>query len=162
MKKMFITGSVLAVLLAASGCSKDILDENPRSVLVPSFFGTPDGVQSGLTGVYSGLRNLNTDQAGSVFTSQGTDEFMRGFAGTDGLEDYNGGQLNSNNGTSTGQWTQCYRFINAANGVIQYGASVRSLTMAVYTSARGARETSFVGASTNASNNGTSPKACTR
>ncbi|RZL13944.1 MAG: RagB/SusD family nutrient uptake outer membrane protein [Hymenobacter sp.] len=128
MKRTFLTGSAaLVLLLAASSCSKDILDENPRSILAPAFLGTPDGVQAGLTGVYSGLRNANTDQGGSNFTSQGTDEFMRGFSGSDGLEDYNAGQLNSNNGTSTGQWTTYYRFINAANGVIQYAGTVQGL-----------------------------------
>ncbi|MDO7848647.1 RagB/SusD family nutrient uptake outer membrane protein [Hymenobacter sp. M29] len=123
----------MALIVAASGCSKDILDENPRSVLVPSFLGTPDGVQSGLTGVYSGLRNVHTDQGGSNFTSQGTDEFMRGASGSDGLEDYNRGQLNNSNSTSTGMWTQCYRFINGANGVIQYAGSVQGLTPSAVT-----------------------------
>jgi hypothetical protein len=128
MKRTFLLGSAVAgLLLVASGCSKGILDETPRSVLVPSFLGTPDGVQAGLTGVYSGLRNFNCDQGGSNFTSQGTDEFMRGFSGSDGLEDYNAGQLNANNGTCTGQWSTAYRFINGANGVIQYAGTVQGL-----------------------------------
>ncbi|UOQ64276.1 RagB/SusD family nutrient uptake outer membrane protein [Hymenobacter volaticus] len=128
MKKIFLTGSALALLLAASSCDKDILDENPRSVLVPSFLGTPDGLQAGLAGVYSGLRNATSDQGGSNFMSQGTDEFMRGFGASDGLEDYNGGLLNNNNGTATNLWATYYRYINDANGVIQYAGTVQGLT----------------------------------
>lgn len=129
MKKLLLTSSTLALLIAASGCSKDILDENPRSVLVPGFLGTPDGVQAGLSGVYSGLRNSLADQGGSIFFSQGTDEYMRGFASTDGYEDY-AGTLTANNGTASNYWSTFYRYINAANGVIQYAGTVQGVSAA--------------------------------
>ncbi|GAB3743280.1 RagB/SusD family nutrient uptake outer membrane protein [Hymenobacter agri] len=129
MKRFFLTSSVaLALIVAASGCSKDILDEDPRSILVPGFLGTAEGLQVGLTGAYSGLRNVHCDQGGSNFMSQGTDEFMRGFSGSDGFEDYNRGQMNANNGTATNMWGTFYRFINGANGVIQYAPTVSSLS----------------------------------
>ena len=128
MKKILLTGSALALLLAASSCKKDTLEENPRGVLVPSFLGTPEGVQSGLAGVYSGLRSATADQGGSIFISQGTDEFMRGFAATDGYEDYNAGNLNGTNGNATNTWNGYYRTINAANGVIQYAATAQGLS----------------------------------
>lgn len=129
MKKSVIKVSALALLMAlASSCSKDLLDENPRSVLVPAFLGTPEGVQAGLTGIYSGLRNVtNADQEAALMASQGTDEFMRGFATTQGFEDYNQGQLNSAQGATTNQWTIIYRYINLANGVIQYAGTVQGL-----------------------------------
>jgi hypothetical protein len=130
MKKILLTGSALALLLAASSCSKDTLDETPRSVLVPSFLGTPEGVQAGLSGVYSSLRSATADQGGSIFISQGTDEFMRGFATTEGFEDYNAGALNGTNGNVTNTWGGYYRAINTANGVIQYANSVQGLAPA--------------------------------
>jgi hypothetical protein len=129
MNKLLLTGSALALLLAASSCKKDILDENPRSVLVPGFLGTAEGVQTGLAGVYSGLRNVLADQGGSIFFSQGTDEFMRGFATTDGYEDY-AGTLTANNGTASNFWSTFYRYINAANGVIQYAGTVQGVPAA--------------------------------
>ncbi|WP_426060903.1 RagB/SusD family nutrient uptake outer membrane protein [Hymenobacter sp. B1770] len=127
MKKSFITVSALALLLAATSCSKDFLSENPRSVLVPSFLGTPEGVQAGLTGVYSGLRNVSiSNEEAAYMTVTGTDEFMRGIAASQGYEDYSG-LLIPTNSAATNQWSIIYRYINNANGVIQYASTVQGL-----------------------------------
>ncbi|MBF9223066.1 RagB/SusD family nutrient uptake outer membrane protein [Hymenobacter ruricola] len=130
MKKTVIKVAALAVLMAAaSSCSKDLLDENPRSILVPGFLGTPEGVQAGLVGVYSGLRNVTVaNEEAAYLTVQGTDEFMRGISANQGYEDYNQGLLNSSNSAVTNQWNTLYRYINDANGVIQYAGSVQGLT----------------------------------
>ncbi|TGD79497.1 RagB/SusD family nutrient uptake outer membrane protein [Hymenobacter wooponensis] len=133
MRKIFLTGSALALLLAASSCDKDILDENPQSILVPSFLSTPEGVQAGLTGVYSGLRNVFGNEEAEYMAVQGTDEWMRGFAATQGYEDYNPALLNSQNSAVTNQWAIIYRYINGANGVIQSAASVQGLAPTVLT-----------------------------
>jgi hypothetical protein len=127
--------SALALLMAmASSCSKDILDENPRSVLLPSFLGTPEGVQAGLAGVYSGLRNVSVaGEEAAYLTVQGTDEFMRGVSANQGYEDYNQGLLNSSNSAVTNQWNIIYRYINDANGVIQYSGTVQGLSTATIT-----------------------------
>jgi hypothetical protein len=131
MKKSLIPVAALGLLLAATSCKKDILDENPRSVLVPSFLSTPQGVQSGLTGVYSGLRNVTiTTVEAAYLTVQGTDEFMRGISGNQGFEDYNPGLLNSSSSAATNQWNIIYRYINDANGVIQYAGTVQGLAPA--------------------------------
>jgi hypothetical protein len=130
MKRTVIKVSALALLMAvASSCSKDLLDENPRSVLLPSFLGTPEGVQAGLVGVYAGLRNVTVvNEEAAYLTVQGTDEFMRGISANQGYEDYNQGLLNSSNSAVTNQWNTLYRYINDANGVIQYSGSVQGLT----------------------------------
>jgi hypothetical protein len=132
MKKSVIKVAALALLMAAaSSCSKDLLDEDPRSILVPSFLGTPEGVQAGLAGVYSGLRNVTVaNEEAAYLTVQGTDEFMRGIAASQGYEDYNQGLLNSSNSAVTNQWNTLYRYINDANGVIQYATTVQGLTPA--------------------------------
>ncbi|GAB2955378.1 RagB/SusD family nutrient uptake outer membrane protein [Hymenobacter coalescens] len=127
MKKVLLTGSALALLMAVAGCDKDLLDENPRSILVPSFLGTPEGVQAGLTGVYSGLRNVYGNEEAEYMAVQGTDEWMRGFAATQGYEDYSQALLNSQNSAVTNQWAIIYRYINGANGVIQYAGTVQGL-----------------------------------
>jgi hypothetical protein len=134
MKKSLLPVAALGLLLAATGCKKDILDENPRSVLVPSFLSTPQGVQSGLTGVYSGLRNVTvTTVEAAYLTVQGTDEFMRGISGNQGFEDYNPGLLNSTSSAATNQWNIIYRYINDANAVIQYAGTVQGLAPATLT-----------------------------
>ncbi|WP_201981616.1 RagB/SusD family nutrient uptake outer membrane protein [Hymenobacter rubidus] len=131
MKKTLIKVSTLAVLLAATACSKDTLIEQPRSILVPSFLGTPEGVQAGLTGVYSGLRNVYGNEEAEYLAVQGTDEWMRGFAATQGYEDYNPSMINSQSSAVNNQWAILYRYINDANGVIQYAATVQGLSPAV-------------------------------
>src|SRR6476469_4065339 len=112
MKKSFLTVSALAVLLMATSCNKDILNETPRSVLVPSFLGTHEGVQAGLTGVYSGLRNVYGNEEAEYLCVQGTDEWMRGFAATQGYEDYNPSMINSQSPAVNDQWGIIYRYIN--------------------------------------------------
>lgn len=131
MKKSLIKVSTLALLLAATSCSKDFLDEQPRSILVPSFLGTPEGVQAGLIGVYSGLRNVYGNEEAEYLAVQGTDEWMRGFAATQGYEDYNPSLLNAQSSAVTNQWAILYRYINDANGVIQYAGTVKGLSPAV-------------------------------
>ncbi|MGI4875460.1 MAG: RagB/SusD family nutrient uptake outer membrane protein [Janthinobacterium lividum] len=134
MKKTTLLLTGLSVLLATASCKDTFLDETPRSTLVPSFLGTPEGVQAGLVGIYSGLRNVSiSDQEAAIFGSQGTDEFMRGIAATQGFEDYNRASLNSSNSAATNYWSYCYRYINGANGVIQYAASVQGLAPATVT-----------------------------
>ncbi|RZK30144.1 MAG: RagB/SusD family nutrient uptake outer membrane protein, partial [Hymenobacter sp.] len=130
MKKSTLLLTGLSVLLATASCKKDFLDETPRSTLVPSFLGTPEGVQAGLTGVYSGLRNVFGNEEAEYMAVQGTDEFMRGVTANQGYEDYNRSLLNSQNSASVDQWGIMYRYINDANGVIQYAATVQGLTPA--------------------------------
>ena len=121
-------------MAVASSCSKGLLDEDPRSILVPSFLGTPEGVQAGLVGVYSGLRNVTVaNEEAAYLTVQGTDEFMRGISANQGYEDYNQGLLNSSNSAVTNQWNTIYRVINDANGVIQYAGTVQGLPAATVT-----------------------------
>jgi len=129
MKKSLLTVSALALLLTATSC-KDLLNEQPRSILVPSFLGTPEGVQAGLVGVYSGLRNVYGNEEAEYLAVQGTDEWMRGFAATQGYEDYNLGLINSQSASVVDQWGIIYRYVNDANGVIQYAGSVQGLSPA--------------------------------
>ncbi|RZK61600.1 MAG: RagB/SusD family nutrient uptake outer membrane protein [Hymenobacter sp.] len=133
MKKSLFLLSGLAALLATTSCKKDFLEEDPRSILTPSFLGTPDGVQAGLTGTYSGLRNVFGNEEAEYMAVQGTDEFMRGIAANQGYEDYNRGLLNSTNSAATNQWGIMYRYINGANGVIQYATSVQGIAPATVT-----------------------------
>ncbi|GAB2713149.1 membrane protein [Hymenobacter frigidus] len=131
MKKSFLSVLGLSLLLAATGCDKDILDEDPRSILVPSFLGTAQGIQAGLAGVYSGLRNTYGGEEGLFFGVTGTDEFMRGIQSLSGLDEYNPAILTpAASSAATNQWSNWYRYINNANGVLKYSATVQGLTPA--------------------------------
>jgi hypothetical protein len=58
MKKIILSLFSAALLVSATSCNKNILDENALSVLTPSLLQTSQGVEAGVTGAYSGLRQL--------------------------------------------------------------------------------------------------------
>ncbi|MBF9237726.1 RagB/SusD family nutrient uptake outer membrane protein [Hymenobacter sp. BT683] len=128
MKKIVFVTLGAALLLAASGCDKDILDENPQSILTPAFLGTQQGIESGVAGVYSGLRQLHGNDAAFFTTEAGTDLWTNGISSSSGLNDYSLNDLTPVNANSTSfLWTVCYQYINTANGVLQYVSTVPGL-----------------------------------
>jgi hypothetical protein len=130
MKKPFLTLLGLSLLMSMPGC-KDILEEDPQSILVPAFLGTPQGVEAGLTGVYSGYRNIYGNEQAMYMAVTGTDEFMRGIADQDGFHEYDRGLgFAPTSGVVTNQWNNYYQFINDANGVIKYAATVQGIPAA--------------------------------
>ena len=113
MKKIFLLFSSF-LLIIFSGCNKKLIEE-PKSILVPAFFQTPQGFQSGLDAAYGGMRNFWGAQDLFTMTVIGTDEFQRG---VDGNSDINLYSYTSTQGTVNAQWRTAYVFINTCNGVI--------------------------------------------
>jgi hypothetical protein len=131
MKKIVLVTLSATLLLAAGGCSKNILDENPTSVLTPGFLQTAQGVEAGVTGVYSGLRQLYGNDAAFFTTEAGTDLWTNGISSSSGLSDYNNNDLTPLNDGSHGFiWSVAYSQINNANGVLQYGPNATGLAPA--------------------------------
>jgi hypothetical protein len=129
MNKIVLATLGTALLLSASSCNKDILDENPQSVLTPAFLQTSQGVEAGVTGVYSGLRQVYGNDSGFFTTVAGTDEWTAGIASSGGLADYNPNDLTPLNDGSHGFiWQVCYTQINNANGVLKYGPNAQGLS----------------------------------
>ncbi len=131
MKKIVLATLGTALVLSATSCNKDILDENPTSVLTPSFLQTAQGVEAGVTGVYSGLRQLYGNDAAFFTTEAGTDLWTNGIANSSGLSDYDNTALTPlNDGSHSFIWQVAYSQINNANGVLQYGPAATGLTPA--------------------------------
>jgi hypothetical protein len=131
MNKLVLATLGTALVLSASSCNKDILDENPQSVLTPAFLQTAQGVEAGVTGVYSGLRQIYGNDSGFFTTVAGTDEWTTGISASSGLADYNNNDLTPlNDGSHSFIWNVCYQQINNANGVIKYGPNAPGLTPA--------------------------------
>lgn len=131
MKKIVLATLGTALLLSATSCNKDILDENPTSVLTPAFLQTAQGVEAGVTGVYSGLRQLYGNDAAFFTTEAGTDLWTNGISSSSGLSDYNNNDLTPlNDGSHSFIWSIAYSQINNANGVLQYGPKATGLTPA--------------------------------
>jgi starch-binding outer membrane protein, SusD/RagB family len=112
MKKLLIY--CFGLLIALTNCNKK-LQEDPDSLLIPSFFQTSQGLQAGLDAAYAGMRNFWGAQELFTATVIGTDEFQRG---TDGNKDINLYSYTSSHGTTTTLWRAAYVFINTCNGII--------------------------------------------
>jgi len=107
---------IAAVLFVAAGCN-NVLDENPKSLLVPSFFQTATGINSALTAIYSYNKFYYGTEGGMNTVVYGTDEFTNGQqVANPPLNVYQG--LNSSNGDIQTPWNRAYPAINTANGVI--------------------------------------------
>jgi hypothetical protein len=131
MKKIVLATLGATLLLAAGGCNKNVLDENPTSVLTPGFLQTAQGVEAGVTGVYSGLRQLYGNDAAFFTTEAGTDLWTNGISSSGGLSDYNNNDLTPlNDGAHGFIWQVAYSQINNANGVLQYGPNAAGLAPA--------------------------------
>lgn len=124
MKKIFIY-IVLGASLATAGCSK-MLEEDPKSILTPDFLKTAVGLQRGLDAAYAGNRMLWGNQDLFTMTVIGTDEFKRGIDGNSDINNYSSG-YNSGNGSVAAVWRNCYYFINACNGVIDFAPEVTGI-----------------------------------
>lgn len=131
MKKIVLSIFSAVLLVSATGCNKNILDENALSVLTPSLLQTSQGVEAGVTGAYSGLRQLYGNEGDAFGTEAGTDAFTNGIQSSSGLNDYDPNSLTPlNDGSNSFRWTVCYTQINTINGVLQYGPNAQGLAPA--------------------------------
>jgi hypothetical protein len=112
---------LVAVLFAASGCKK-LLEEEPRTFFAPTFFSTPDGIQGGVSGIYSNLRPHWATQIFTQLFNGGTDESLRGGAAdVQHWFNYNQAQIKTSANDYAGFWNAMFININTANGVLEYG-----------------------------------------
>jgi hypothetical protein len=110
---------ITAVAMLSPFSCKKLLDENPKSSIVPSFLGTPAGLLGGIAGVYNDLRSSYGTEGFELTQYGGTDE---NFAGVSAQSNGTFNNYNGLNGASfSGQWNTWYQDINTLNGILQYG-----------------------------------------
>ena len=116
-KKLSIIITTAVLLVSATSCKK-LLQENPKSSIVPSFLSTPGGLEGGIAGVYNDFRSNYGTEGFELTQYAGTDENLAGVsAQSNGMfSTYNG----INGGTFSGSWNTWYQDINTLNGVLQF------------------------------------------
>lgn len=128
MKHTYMKALIGTVMLSVflMGCNK-ILDEQPRSIFIPDYFKTSDGVKDGVTAMYSNLRNIYGNMyfydAGQV----GTDEYTWGSSGKGAsfnimdlsAESGTPSPINGSNSDANILWGTAFTSINTANGVLE-------------------------------------------
>jgi len=109
-----------AVLMLSPSCT-EVLEEQPRSVLVPDYFASPAGIDAGVIAAYSYLRFVYGAESHMSLTVMGTDEFTHGVESLSiPINTYVGG-LNPESGMIGVVWNRAYAAINTCNGVISLG-----------------------------------------
>jgi hypothetical protein len=96
----------------------------PRSILVPSYLETPDGIRTALIAAYSGMRYYYSNENGFAMTVLGTDEFTTGALATSdevAINTYSA-TLDPGNGAFQVLWNNAFTYINMCNSVIQFEA----------------------------------------
>lgn len=110
---------IATISLMILGSCKKILEENPKSNVVPAFLGTPAGLLGGLAGVYNDLRSSYGTEGFTLQFYAGTDEMIAGSQAQDA------GVFNLYNGlnglSTTGGFNIWYQDINTLNGILKYG-----------------------------------------
>ena len=125
-KKNIITllGAAAAVSLSLGSCS-DVLDEHPRAIFTPDFFGTDQGISGGLDNMYNNLRNMYGQGYYYSAVETGTDEFTWGESADANFKDADHSEgaatLNSQNSRADVIWQPMITNINSANQLIEYG-----------------------------------------
>ena len=110
-------------LLMLGSCS-DILDEQPRTKYDPSFFGTEEGIEGGLTALYSHLRDTYGYAYYYNICETGTDEYTYGHDADGNFKDADlsgVGSLTSQSCRADALWNNVFTYINSASGIIENG-----------------------------------------
>ncbi len=127
--KKFRINTVAKILLCTvvlSSCS-DILEEEPRNIYTPDYFETEGGVLGGITSMYAHLRYIYGNGYWLNASETGTDEYTYGHAGDSNFKDMDmsgAGNLTPSSSRADVLWSNAFRNINTANGVIQKGSLV--------------------------------------
>lgn len=112
--KISYTALMIASLVFAS-CS-NLLDENPRTILVPSYLDSPQGLLAGISGAYNAIRGSYGTEGFTLQQMAGTDEHLRGGgASSPDFFTYNGIDANDMNGGFN-----IYTSINTLNAVLEF------------------------------------------
>lgn len=126
-KIKIITIAMLTLTLLIGSCSKEILNENPKSVYTPDFFKTELGVQGGITSLYAHLRLIygNWNYYNSLET--GTDEYTWGQSADGNFKDMDlsgVGSITSTSAPPSAPWGNGFSAINTASGIIENATAV--------------------------------------
>ncbi|MDW5290158.1 RagB/SusD family nutrient uptake outer membrane protein [Formosa sp. PL04] len=116
------------LFLFTTSCS---LEEEPISEATPDvIYKSVTGIENGVNGTYSILRDIYGSQTGFTLTTFGTDLFRHGKDGGYKAMDMYTSELNSSMSYINNMWTDCYLGINAANTVLDRIDAVADLSEA--------------------------------
>lgn len=119
----------LSAAFTITSCDDKLIEE-PKSSVVPDFFGTRQGFELGLAAAYAGNRRFWGDQDFFLNTVPGTDEFTYGRDLTGSGRDMSiyGSSYATNDSRVTNMWRQAYIYINTCNGLVDNAAKLTDMS----------------------------------
>jgi len=136
-KAKFIGIGLLLFFMAS--CSKDILEEQPRSIYEPGYFQTENGVLGGLTAMYAHLRYIYGQAYYYNSCLTGTDEVTYAQSADGNFKDMDlsgVGQLTAATSRSDVLWGTAFTNINTASGIIENAEVVGTISDPLIAEAR--------------------------
>ena len=109
------------IALFTTACSSDMLDETPRVSYTLEYFKTAEGVQMGLTSLYTQTRSIFGQYFYAV-QENGTDEYTWAQSSDNNFNDTDmsgRGSLTPSSSRSDVLWNQAFTMINTASGIIE-------------------------------------------
>ena len=122
--KYILAAGLVCCALSTTVSSCDVLDEQPRTQLVPSFFNTDPGMEGGLTSLYAHLRYIYGNGYYLNSLETGTDEYTYAQSADGNFKDADlsgVGSMTSTNSIAGSCWDACFKNINTCNGLIENG-----------------------------------------
>jgi len=108
-----------------TSCS-DVLEEQPRTKLVPAYFNTDQGMEGGLNSLYAHLRYIYGNGYYLNSLETGTDEYTYAQSADGNFKDADlsgVGNMTSTNSIAGGCWDAAFKNINTCNGLIENGTA---------------------------------------
>jgi len=109
-----------------TGCT-DILDEEPRSIFTPEFYGTDKGIEGGLVALYQNLRYVYGNMYFYNSLETGTDEYTYAQSADGNFKDADltpgVGTLTPSSCRSDALWGNAFTSINSTNYLIKNGTA---------------------------------------
>lgn len=122
--RYFIKAILLSTVIMFCGCKK-VLEEKPYTAFTTDYFKTPEGIQSAINSVYSGMRYDYGPIGAVLLANMGTDEWTFGDQGNSGqtleLGTY---QIPATNGSILTPWNRNYSNINLCNAILKFAPQV--------------------------------------
>ncbi len=127
MKRTYIKSLVVVfALMTLSWSCSDILEEQPRSIFTPDYFGTEQGVLGGISSLYAELRWIYGNGDYHSGMQAGTDESTWGavVGANSQRADWDGSGQMTPSTNEYGEIWNTFPFINTASGIIENAAAV--------------------------------------
>jgi len=115
---------VLALAFSTKSCDKFLEEELVTDVSAASYYSTESGFEDGVRATYSTFKPFYGQEMGAAMMTFGTDIWQNGADGGHKVFNFYDGGLNGSESYIRDSWSNWYKGINQANGMVNRSANV--------------------------------------